>query len=187
MLKKTITYTDFNDEEVTEELFFHLNKAELIELEMSHDGGLSEALQRIINAQDGKGIVAEFKKIILGAYGKKSADGKRFVKNAQIREEFESSEAYSELFMELVTDTDAAIAFINGIVPQGLAQDAAKMAAIPAAPEAPSATVTKLPPPVGETPQYETITSKEIDAMPEGEDKDRLYARIGKGEVKIVG
>ena len=106
MLKKTITYQDFNGDEVSEDFFFHLSKAELVEMELSHEDGLSEALQRIIAAQDGKGIITEFKNIILGAYGKRSSDGKRFVKNATIREEFESSEAYSTLFMELVTNTE---------------------------------------------------------------------------------
>lgn len=130
MLKKTITYEDFNGETVSEDFFFHLNKAELVELELSHQGGLSVALQRIIDAEDGKAIIAEFKNIILGSYGKKSMDGKRFIKNQQLREEFESSEAYSTLFMELVTDTDAAIEFINGVIPVGMAEEAAKLATI---------------------------------------------------------
>jgi hypothetical protein len=130
VLKKTITYTDFNDEEVSEDFFFHLSKAELVELEMSHQGGLSEALKRIVEAEDGKGIVQEFKNIILSAYGQRSSDGKRFIKNQQLREEFESTEAYSTLFIELVTNTDAAIEFINGVIPSGMAEEAAKLAAV---------------------------------------------------------
>jgi hypothetical protein len=125
VLKKTITYTDFNGEEVKEDFFFHLSQAELVELEMSHDGGLSAAMQRIVETDDRAAIIAEFKKIILLSYGKKSADGKRFVKNATLREEFESSEAYSTLFMELVTITDSAIEFMNGIIPAGMAEEAA--------------------------------------------------------------
>lgn len=128
MLKKTITYTDFNEEEVSEDFFFHLSKAELVELELSHKGGLSAALERIVAAEDGKAIIAEFKGIILGAYGQKSLDGRRFVKNAQLREEFESSEAYSVLFMELVTDTDAAVEFVNGIIPQGMEEEMSQLA-----------------------------------------------------------
>jgi hypothetical protein len=128
VLKKTITYTDFNDEEVSEDFFFHLSKAELVELELSHQGGLSAALERIVAAEDGKAIIAEFKGIILGSYGQKSLDGRRFVKNAQLREEFESSEAYSVLFMELVTDTDAAIEFVNGIIPQGMEEEMTQLA-----------------------------------------------------------
>lgn len=123
MLKKTITYEDFNDETITEDFFFHLSKAELIELELSHTGGLTAAMQKIIDTDDRGAIVAEFKKIILLAYGKKSADGKRFIKNGQMREEFVSSEAYSTLFMELVTDTDAAVNFMNGIIPAGMMEE----------------------------------------------------------------
>jgi hypothetical protein len=130
VLKKTITYEDFNGETVSEEFFFHLSKAELVELELSHKGGLSEALKRIVEAEDGKGIVQEFKNIILSSYGQRSEDGKHFVKNQQLREEFESSEAYSSLFIELVTNTDAAIEFINGVVPSGLAEEVAKVAAV---------------------------------------------------------
>jgi hypothetical protein len=128
VLKKTITYTDFNEEEVSEDFFFHLSKAELVELELSHEGGLSAALERIVAAEDGKSIIAEFKNIILGSYGQKSLDGRRFVKNAQLREEFESSEAYSVLFMELVTNTDAAIEFVNGIIPQGMEEEMGQLA-----------------------------------------------------------
>jgi hypothetical protein len=123
LLKKTITYEDFNDETITEDFFFHLSKAELIELELSHTGGLTAAMQKIIDTDDRGAIVAEFKKIILLAYGKKSADGKRFIKNGQMREEFVSSEAYSTLFMELVTDTDAAVNFMNGIIPAGMMEE----------------------------------------------------------------
>lgn len=129
MLKKTISYTDFNGDEVKEDCFFHLSKAELIELEVSHEGGLSDAMTKVIEANDGQTIIGEFKKIILMAYGKKSPDGKRFIKNQKLREEFESSEAYSTLFVELVTDADAASDFVNGIVPPDLAEEASKIAA----------------------------------------------------------
>jgi hypothetical protein len=173
MLKKTITYTNFNDEEVTEDHFFHLSKAELVELEMSHQDGLSEALQRIIAAEDGKAIIAEFKKIILGAYGKKSPDGKRFIKNQELRDEFESSEAYSTLFMELVTETDKAIEFINGIVPQGLAEDAAKVTQLRQV-EAPE---TK--------PEPRIITKAEVEAMAQ-DDLVKLGNDISAGLVKVA-
>ena len=173
MLKKTITYKElFSDEEVTEDFFFHLSKAELVEMELSHRGGLSESLQAIITAEDGKGIVDEFKKIILGAYGKRSEDGRRFVKNATIREEFESSEAYSTLFMELVTNTDAAIEFINGIVPQGLAEEAAKVTGA-------DLEVVKPPKPI-------VVTREEIKRMTSA-DLSKLGARVASGEIVISG
>jgi hypothetical protein len=183
VLKKTIKYTDFNGTEVEEEFFFHLSKAELVELEMSHDGGLSEALARIVAAEDAKSIIAEFKNIILSAYGQKSPDGRRFIKNQQLREEFESTEAYSTLFMELVTDTDAAITFINGIIPQGLADEAAKvvntdnrkLASVPG-PETPEP---------DKNPEIITLTKNDVAEMP-AEEWPQLSERIAAGEVKIV-
>src|SRR4051812_35967140 len=146
-------------------------------MEMSHKGGLSEALKRIIAAEDGKAIIAEFKNIILGAYGKRSDDGRRFVKNQTLREEFESSEAYSTLFMELVTDTDSAINFINGIVPAKMAQEVGQLA------EKKEATVTPLPPRIEVGPIQ--LTKADIDEMPAEELKE-ITPRIASGEIKIV-
>ena len=120
MLKKSITYETYSGETVTEDFYFHLTKAELVELEMSHKEGLSESLKRIVETEDGKEIIKEFKNIILKAYGQKSDDGRRFIKNDQLRQEFESTEAYSVLFMELVTDAGAAAQFVNEVIPQGL-------------------------------------------------------------------
>ena len=120
MLKKTITYTDYNDNERTEDFYFNLSKAELTEMELSTAGGLAEMIQRIVSTQDAPKIVKVFKDLVLAAYGEKSADGKRFIKTEELREAFSQTEAYSELFMELATDADAAAAFVNGIVPKDL-------------------------------------------------------------------
>lgn len=117
MLKKTITYTDYDGNNRTEDFFFNLNKAEIAEMELSTTGGMEKMLTQIVNSQDGKRIMEVFKGIILKAYGVKSADGKRFEKSEELSKAFEQTEAYSELFMELVTDADKAAAFINGIVP----------------------------------------------------------------------
>lgn len=117
MLKKTITYTDYNGTVRTEDHYFNLSKAELMEMEMGTTGGLTEMLNRIVAAQDAPAIIKIFKDIVLKAYGIKSADGKRFMKSEEISTEFVQTEAYSVLFMELVTDTDAMSAFVNGIVP----------------------------------------------------------------------
>jgi len=127
MLKKTIEYEDFNGNQVSEDYYFHLTKADLIELEMSTKGGLHEHLQRIVASEDGKAIIAEFKNLILMAYGKRSEDGKRFIKTQEMRDEFVSSEAYSTLFLELCTNATAAAEFVNGIVPAGLDTDLAKL------------------------------------------------------------
>ena len=117
MLKKTITYTDYNGAERSENFYFNLTKAELLEMELSTTGGLTEMVNRIVAAQDGPSITKLFKELILKAYGVKSPDGKRFQKSDAIREEFAETEAYSELFMELATDADAAAAFFNAIIP----------------------------------------------------------------------
>lgn len=117
MLKKTITYTDFNDVERTEDFYFNLTAAEVTEMEMSTVGGLAEMIQRIVAAKDTPSIIKIFKDIILRAYGVKSADGKRFVKSDEISAEFSQTNAYSQLFMELATDADKAAAFVNAITP----------------------------------------------------------------------
>lgn len=119
MLKKTITYVDYNGSERTEDFYFNLTKAEIMEMELSTTGGLSEMISRIVAAQDAPAIIKVFKELVLKAYGQKSADGKRFVKSAALSEEFAQTEAYSILFMELATDADAAAKFVNEIVPAG--------------------------------------------------------------------
>ena len=125
MLKKTIEYTDYNDVKRKEDFYFNLTKAEIMEMELSTTGGLAEMIQKIIDTQDTPQIIKLFKDLVLKAYGEKSADGKRFIKNDDIRDGFAQTEAYSELFMELATDANAAASFVNAIVPKDLevAQD----------------------------------------------------------------
>jgi hypothetical protein len=118
MLKRTITYTDYNGVERTEDFYFNLTKAEVSEMELSHDGGLTAMLDRIIKAKDQAQIIKVFKDLILAAYGKKSEDGRRFIKNDTVREEFSQTEAYSIIFMELATDADKASEFVEGIMPK---------------------------------------------------------------------
>ena len=117
MLKKTITYVDYNGTERKEDFYFNLSKAEIMEMEMGTTGGMVEMINRIVAAQDAPAIIDVFKTMILKAYGEKSADGKRFIKSKEISEAFSQTEAYSQLFMELATDADAASKFVNGIVP----------------------------------------------------------------------
>lgn len=117
MLKKTITYTDYNGVERKEDFYFNLTKAELMEMEMSTKGGLAEMIQRVVDSKDVPEIIKIFKELVLKAYGEKSPDGKRFIKSKALSEEFSQTEAYSILFMELATDADEATKFIQGIVP----------------------------------------------------------------------
>ena len=132
MLKKRIKYTDYDGVEREEDFYFNLTKAEITELELSTEGGLQNAIEKIIDAKDTPQIIQFFKKIILMSYGEKSPDGRRFIKSEKITEEFTQTEAYSELFMELATDEKAAAAFVNGIIPKDLAVSAAQNADLPA-------------------------------------------------------
>ena len=118
MLKKTITYTDYNGVERTEDFLFNLTQAEITEMELGTTGGFGEMLQRIIAAKDMPTIIKVFKDLILKAYGEKSADGRRFVKSEEISEQFAQTEAYSILFMNCATDSDFAAEFIKGIMPE---------------------------------------------------------------------
>lgn len=137
MLKKTITYTDYNGTTRKEDFYFNLTQAEVTELEVSVEGGLVEQINRIVAAQNGKVIIETFKDIILRAYGEKSPDGRRFIKNQEVRDAFAQTEAYSKLFMELATDAKAASEFVNGIVPPKAekAAPANQSAEAPAVPE----------------------------------------------------
>lgn len=126
MLKKRIAYTDYNGTKREEDFYFNLNKAEIMEMEMSTTGGLTEMITRIVETQDAPAIIKVFKDIIMKAYGEKSPDGKRFVKTKELSEAFAQTEAYSELFMELASDSDAASKFVNGIIPEDMAAEVAK-------------------------------------------------------------
>lgn len=117
MLKKKITYTDYNGVERTEDFYFNLTKAEIMEMELSISGGLSETIQRVVEAKDSPALIKIFKDLILKAYGEKSMDGKRFVKSEEISTSFSQTEAYSNLFMELATNDEKAAEFVNGIIP----------------------------------------------------------------------
>ena len=122
MLKKTITYTDYNDVERTEDFYFNLTQAEIVEMQMSVNGGLTAMINKIVQAQDSAAIVNTFKEIILKAYGEKSPDGRRFIKSKELSDAFSQTEAYSQLYIELATDSEAAAAFVNGIVPKSVAE-----------------------------------------------------------------
>lgn len=117
MLKKTMTYVDYDGNERTEDFYFNLTKAEVTEMEMSQKGGLVNTIQKIVAEQNSQRIIEIFKDLILKSYGEKSLDGKRFIKNKELRDEFEQTEAYSDLFMELAQNAESAAAFVNGIIP----------------------------------------------------------------------
>lgn len=128
MHKELISYTDYNGESRSETFYFNLNKAEITEMELSVNGGLSESLKSIVEKRDVPNTIAVIKDIILRSYGIKSPDGKRFMKSKEISEEFSQTEAYSELFMKLLSDSEYAAKFMNSIIPADLAKAAEEYA-----------------------------------------------------------
>ena len=130
MLKKTITFVDYNGVERTEDHYFNLTRAELLELETGTTGGLGEMINKIVQAKDVPTIMRTFKTIILKAYGKKSDDGRRFIKSEELATEFTQTEAFSQLYMELINDSDKAAKFINQIVPKEIAEKMNEQAAL---------------------------------------------------------
>lgn len=206
MLKRAITYENpFTEQEVTEEYWFHISKADLVEMQMEslnepevlepNTGekleGFRAMLQRIINSKDGVAILAVVKDMIQRSYGKR--DGDRFLKSREILEEFTSSEAYSQLLFDLCTDAEALADFLNGIMPRNLDREAAKIAARAAAanPDSPAiAAVEKL-----DTAEL-TLAQKIDAATPENPitltqrdlveiDSDELKSGFATGKYKI--
>jgi hypothetical protein len=117
MLKKTITYTDYNGKERTEDFYFNLTKAEIVEMELSESGGLAKHIEKLTKEEDGAKIIELFKTVIEKAYGVKTDDGRRFRKSKELFLDFAETPAYDLLFMELSQDAKLAAAFMNGIVP----------------------------------------------------------------------
>lgn len=123
MLKKTIAYTDYNGEERKEDFYFNLSKAELVMMESSVVGGMRQRLEKIVQSRDEVSIMEMFKDLIHRSYGVKSDDGKRFIKSEELATQFEQTEAYSELVMEILSGADAAANFINSIIPRDIAKE----------------------------------------------------------------
>ena len=118
MYKKTVTYTDFNGTERTEDFYFNLTMQELSEMELGVEGGLTTILQRIIDSKNVPDLIKYFKIVLLKAYGVKSDDGRKFMKSDEIREDFESTQAFSDIYMEFANSDEAAADFINQIMPK---------------------------------------------------------------------
>lgn len=127
MLKKTITYTDYNGLERKEDFYFNLSKAEIATMEMSTEGGLAEMITKVVEAKDQVAIIKIFKDLVLSSYGEKSPDGKRFIKSDELSTAFSQTEAYSIIFMELATDADKAAEFVNGIIPTDMSKQLASV------------------------------------------------------------
>ena len=126
MYNKTVTYKDYKGNTRTEDFYFDLNKAELVELELSTKGGLTVMMDRIIAAQDNATLFKIFKDLVSKSYGVLSDDGRKFVKNQEVLDDFMQTEAYSIIFSELATNAEAAAEFFNNVIPQNLAKELAE-------------------------------------------------------------
>ncbi len=120
MIPKTYTYTDYDGVERTETFYFHMEKAEILKMEMGVYGGMKKLLEKIIAEKDSKRLYEQFESLVQKSYGVKSPDGRRFIKNDEVLQDFIQSPAYSMLIMELVTDPDKAAEFTNGIMPRDM-------------------------------------------------------------------
>lgn len=141
MVKKTITYTDYDGTERTEDFYFNLSEAEITEMQLSVEGGMRGYIEKIVAAKSQLEVVKLFKEILLRSYGKKSLDGRLFVKNEANTAEFVANPAYSKIYMELVTDTDAATKFVNALIPANTQNQNPAMAMAATADAAPALTV----------------------------------------------
>lgn len=184
MLKKTITYTSlFTDQPVTDDYYFHISKADLVEMEMEEhkaqytnkDGekltGMVAKLQKVVDSQDGKEIIAELKDIIRRSYGQR--DGDRFLKSRERSDDFLASEAGSELLFQLCTNAESAAEFINGIIPKNLDQLSAEIRREAAALEAQDAKTEATTSITGDTP------------APKMEIRDEVRAATPENPVKL--
>jgi hypothetical protein len=122
VIKKTITFEDLDGNTVTEDFYFHITKAELMEKQFGTQGGFDTYLRRILSTDDQGKIFSTFREIIGMSVGRRSPDGRSFLKTPEITAEFMGTEAYSELLSELSTDASAAAIFVRGVVPQSLAE-----------------------------------------------------------------
>ena len=127
MIKKTVTYTDYNGEQRTETFYFHYTEAEILDMEMSEEGSFADRIQRIIDAKDKTALMKLIKKFVIDAYGVKSEDGKRFMKNDELKTAFLECPAYSDIFMEMVTNDEVAAEFVNGVITSTMKDRVAKL------------------------------------------------------------
>lgn len=131
MLKKTVKYTDLNGMEREEEYLFRLSKAELVEMQLGTTGGFEEYIRKIVAANDIPAIAKIFKDIVIKAYGIKSDDGRRFIKSEEISTEFTQTEAYNQIYIELIGNPEKFADFVNGIMPSDLLEKEGNITALP--------------------------------------------------------
>ena len=132
MYKITRKFEDYNGVEKEQDFWFNLSKADILKMELSEEGGMDKRLDKLVKTKDMKEAIRVFEGLLLMAYGVKTDDG-RFVKNDQVRAEFASSAAYSDIYFELATNPEAAQKFVEGVIPKFEEQQVASIPALPIA------------------------------------------------------
>lgn len=127
MLKHECTYKDFNGNEVTDVLYFHLSMPEIIEMEVEKPGGLKAIVEQMIDTKNYRDLVQLFKDLLLRSYGRKSEDGKRFIKTEEDRLNFSQSAAYNKMYLDLATDAAFGAKFITGLMPAEMSEEVNKL------------------------------------------------------------
>ena len=119
MLKKHVKYQGFDGEIIEEDLYFNLTRMDAIELSALYESkDLAPYIDEIVKNEDIASLYRVLKDIVLLAYGVKSEDGKRFIKNEVVKKEFEESLAFAQLIEDL-HETDSALSeFVTGITSQ---------------------------------------------------------------------
>lgn len=187
MIRKTITFTDIDGNVVTDDFYFNLTEAEMLELQLSHKGGFQETLQYLISSDDQAGIFQAIKTVILAAYGERGENGRQFIKTKERAEAFSHTEAYSNLFMELGTNAKNAAEFMTGLMPAKVQEKLREDGDIKVPQDhKPSEKIVEIPfEPEVKTPQepekteFKTISPLEARNMPQEELVDFL-AKGGK-------
>ena len=127
MIKLDLTFEDFDGNPVTESHWFHLSKNKLIEMELADSEGLAQKLTKVGTSGDAGEIMRAFKDVISSAYGVRPPENaQKFIQTPELSTEFMNSLAFDAMLTRLITDTNFAVDFVNGIVPKDLAELAAK-------------------------------------------------------------
>ena len=162
MIKKTLTFNDLDGNPVQKDYYFHLNKGDLVDLQLSEEGGLSDKLRKVVESKDGALIIKTFKDLLIVAVGEKSEDNISFIKSERVKEQFQYSEALSAILMELLTNPGAALEFVKGVMPGDLIEKA-DLAELEALATSATAETLGLPEPVVQQPARPT--RKELTEM----------------------
>ena len=127
MQKLTVQYQNFDGDLETEDLYFHLNIKELQEME-NWDVPLTKRIAKLTKTEDGKEAFELMRDIVEAAYGERSADGKRFVKNPEVLKNFTQGLAYDEVIISFIDGTTDLGKFVEGLLPKKVFELAKKNA-----------------------------------------------------------